>query len=451
MMITRRHLLGATGAASLAAALGTLSGKGRAAADDFRALVVVYLNGGNDGNNTLVPTDGAYGDYQSARQNLALPKSSLLALPGTAAGHSFGLHPALAPLVNLYTQERLAFIANVGPLVEPSTAAQVLAGTVDVPPFLMSHNDQTAIVQGWTVQDDTSGWAGRALELLPSRLQNRLAAVTSDTNRTLVLGRRSPVSFMDGNGNNNWWGIGDLARPQEIGAQSLGRMAQWQFANAYEAEYARTYGLAFDDGTFIAQARAAVVEPSADFGNSDEGVVTSLRNLASLLPYFRSQGLKRQVFLQSWGRFDTHTNQRGSDRNTQDAQLAVLGKALAAFDETNRANGLDMNVVTLVMTEFGRTIRPGSGGGSEHAWGNHWFAVGGPVAGRSVVGRFPSLVLGSADDGDPGKNGRMVPTTSSDQVGATLMQWMGLQGSQFHDVFPNLVNFEQKTIPLLRT
>lgn len=110
-----------------------------------------------------------------------------------------------------------------------------------------------------------------------------------------------------------------------------------------------------------------------------------------------------------------------------------------------------MNVVTLVMTEFGRTIRPGSGGGSEHAWGNHWFAVGGPVAGRSVVGRFPSLVLGSADDGDPGKNGRMVPTTSSDQVGATLMQWMGLQGSQFHDVFPNLVNFEQKTIPLLRT
>lgn len=267
MMITRRHLLGATGAASLAAALGTLSGKGRAAADDFRALVVVYLNGGNDGNNTLVPTDGAYGDYQSARQNLALPKSSLLALPGTAAGHSFGLHPALAPLVNLYTQERLAFIANVGPLVEPSTAAQVLAGTVDVPPFLMSHNDQTAIVQGWTVQDDTSGWAGRALELLPSRLQNRLAAVTSDTNRTLVLGRRSPVSFMDGNGNNNWWGIGDLARPQEIGAQSLGRMAQWQFANAYEAEYARTYGLAFDDGTFIAQARAAVVEPSADFGN----------------------------------------------------------------------------------------------------------------------------------------------------------------------------------------
>ena len=184
-------------------------------------------------------------------------------LPGTAAGHTFGLHPALAPLVNLYTQERLAFIANVGPLIEPATAAQVLAGTVDVPPFLMSHNDQTAIVQGWTVQDDTSGWAGRALELLPSRLQNRLAAVTSDTNRTLVLGRRSPVSFMDGNGNNSWWGIGDLGRPQEIGAQSLGRMAQWQFANAYEAEYARTYGMAFDDGTFIAQARAAVVEPTA--------------------------------------------------------------------------------------------------------------------------------------------------------------------------------------------
>ena len=241
------------------------------------------------------------------------------------------MHPALAPLLQPLHPERLAFIANVGPLVEPATAAQVLAGTVDVPPFLMSHNDQTAIVQGWTVQDDTSGWAGRALELLPSQLKNRLAAVTSDTNRTLVLGRQSPVSFMDGNGYNSWWGIGDLGRPQEIGAQSLGRMAQWQFANAYEAEYARTYGMAFDDSTFIAQARAAVVEPTADFGSADERVATSLRNLASLLPYFRSQGLKRQVFLQTWGRFDTHTNQRGSDANTQDAQFAVLAQGAGGF------------------------------------------------------------------------------------------------------------------------
>lgn len=448
-MITRRQILGAGGVAALTAGLGASRVHSQAAGDDYRALVVVYLNGGSDGNNVLVPTDAAYSDYQTGRQNLAIPRASLAALAGSSAGHTFGVHPSLRPLVALYNQQRLAFVANVGSLVQPCTAAQVLDSAVDVPPFLLSHNDQTAIVQGWTVTDDTSGWAGRGLELLPSRLRHPLAAVTSDTNRTLVLGRRSSVSFMD-SGGGSWWGLGDLARPQDIGVQTLSRMAQWQFSNAYEAEYARTFGLGFSDSVAIVRARAAAVAPTADFG-STERVATGLRDLASVMPYFKSQGLRRQVFLQSWGNFDTHTNQRGSDAGTQDAQLSVLAKALAAFDESNRASGLDMNVVTLVMTEFGRTVRPGSGGGSEHAWGNHWMALGGPVSGGKVVGQFPRLVLGGPDDGDRGRNGRLVPTTSSDQLGATLMQWMGLEPSQFHDVFPLLVNFNQKTIPLLRT
>ena len=442
--------MAAASALPLVSALSGVTEESVAAADDYRALVIVYLNGGNDGNNLLVPTDGAYLDYQRSRQNLAIPRNSLLNLPGTAAGHTFGLHPALPHLKEMYNRQRLAFMANIGPLIEPATAEQVLAGTVDVPPFLMSHNDQTAIVQGWTVTDDMSGWAGRALEVLPSKLRNRLAAVTSDTNRTLVLGRQAPVSFLD-SGGGSWWGIGDLARPQELGVQSLSRIANWQFSNSYEAEYTRTYAVAFNDSTFITQARANAVKPDADFGSENEHLARSLRQLASLLPYFKSQGLKRQVFLQTWGGFDTHTNQRGSDPNTQDAQFSVMSKALSAFDDTNRKNGLDMQVITVVMTEFGRTIRPGSGGGSEHAWGNHWFAFGGPVAGGKVLGKFPSLVLGSADDGDPGENGRMVPGLSSDQMGATLMQWMGLQTSQFHDVFPHLVNFDVKTLPLLRS
>ena len=449
-MMRRRNLLSATGAAAMAATLGSLTRHGTAADDEYRALVVVYLNGGNDGNNVLVPTDGAYTDYQRSRQNLALTRSSLVALTGSAAGHTFGVHPALASLAALYEQGRLAFIANVGPLAEPATARQVLDRAVDVPPFLLSHSDQTAIVQGWAGTEDMSGWAGRTLELLPSSLRNPLAAVTADTHRTLVLGRRSPVSFIDSDGG-TWWGIGDLQRPAEIGAQALGRMAQWQFANAYEAEYARTYGRAYGDGVLVARARAAATPPAADFGNDNEGVVRGLRTLASLMPYFKSQGFKRQVFLQSWGGFDTHTNQRGTGVNTQDAQLAVLAQALSAFDASNRASGLDGNVVTLVMTEFGRTLRPGSGGGSEHAWGNHWLALGGPVAGGSVVGSFPSLVLGGKDDGDEQRNGRLVPGISSDQVGATLAQWLGLPATQFIDVFPNLARFATPVVPLLRT
>jgi uncharacterized protein (DUF1501 family) len=265
----------------------------------------------------------------------------------------------------------------------------------------------------------------------------------------LVLGRQSPVSYLEANGG-SWWGIGDLSRPQELGAQALARTARLQSANDYEAEYARTYAQAYDDGIFIAQARAAAINPTADFGPEDQHIAKSLRTLSSVLPYFKAQGLKRQVFLQSWGQFDTHTNQRGSDRNTQDAQFIHLAKALTAFDQTNRATGLDMNVVTLVMTEFGRTVRPGSGGGSEHAWGNHWWLFGGPVAGGRAYGTFPNLTLGGPDDGDNQRNGRTVPTTSCDQVAATLMQWMGLAPSQFHSVFPNLANFTTKTLPLLR-
>jgi uncharacterized protein (DUF1501 family) len=450
-MMNRRQLLGTAGAAGVAGMLGGLSLPGIGADEDYRALVVVYLNGGNDGHNTLVPTDAAYNDYQTARANLAMSKSSLANLPGTAIGHSFGLHSALSELVPLYTEGRLGFVANVGPLVEPSTAQSVLAGSVKVPPFLMSHSDQTAMVQGWMVSDDTSGWAGRGLERLPSNLRNALSAVTMDNNRTLVLGQQSSVSFMPPGGS-RWWGTADLAQPESASAQSLNRMARWQFANAYEAEYARTFGSAISDSTLSTKAFMAAIEPTADFGsNTDHGdLPRNLRSLASVLPVFKAQGLKRQVFLKQWGGFDTHTNQRGTGSTTQDGQLAILAKALTAFDATNRANGLDMNVITLVMSEFGRTLRPGSGGGSEHAWGNHWFALGGPVAGGTVYGSFPSLVLGGIDDGDRNKNGRFVPGISSDQVGATLMQWIGLPSSQLVDVFPNLVNFPTKTIALLR-
>lgn len=447
MKLHRRQFLGAAGALTATSLLGGASMPGLAAGEDYKALVVVYLNGGNDGHNVIVPTDGGYGDYETSRANLALPKSTLAPLPGTSGGRSFGLHPALKPLVQLYDMDRLAFISNVGPLIEPATAEQVLANAVRVPPFLLSHSDQTAIVQGWSLSDDSSGWAGRGLEQLPASLRHPLSAVTADTNRTLVLGRTSPVAFMPPGGM-RYWGAADLAQPETAAAQYINRMARWQFENSYEAEFSRTFGYAVRDSTTLTRAFMQSLQPTQDFGTDYLG--QNLRSLASVLPWFKGHGYKRQVFLLHWGGFDTHANQRGADMNTQDAQLAVLAKTLRAFDEANRASGMDMNVVTLVMTEFGRTLRPGSGGGSEHAWGNHWFALGGPVAGGNVIGRFPDLTLGGPDDGDAGLNGRLVPQISSDQVGASLMQWMGLDSSKFGDVFPYLANFQSPTIPLLR-
>lgn len=452
-MIKRRQLLGAGGAVSATSLLGAggllgaLGSPGHAATDDYRALVVLFLNGGNDGHNLIVPTDGAYTDYQASRANLALTKSSLVALPGTAAGHTFGLHPGLAPLVPLYAQKRLAFIANVGPLVQPATAQQVLANAVEVPPFLFSHSDQVAIQQGWTVTDDTSGWAGRALEVLPSSLRNPIAAITLNNNRTLVLGKHSPVAFLSPDGS-RWWGSADLSQPGFEAAQSINRMAQWQFGNVYEAEYARTFGSAVADSTRFTQAMLKTQPPGNDFGSGD--LADRLRQVARLLPAFKADGLKRQVFLVEWGAFDTHATQRGSSAQTQDTQLGLVGKAVAGFDAAMQANGMAENVTLLMMSDFGRTLRPGSGGGSEHAWGNHWFALGGAVDGGTLHGVFPDLRLGGPDDGDRGKNGRLVPSIAADQVGASVMRWMGLPDNQVLDVFPNLVNFGQTTIPLLR-
>ncbi|WMW79929.1 DUF1501 domain-containing protein [Undibacterium cyanobacteriorum] len=419
-----------------------------AAVNDYRALVCIFLAGGNDGHNTLIPTDAAYNDYATSRPILALPKDSLIALNGVSAGHSFALHPGLAPLASLYNRQRLAWVANAGPLIVPSTATQVIEHSVPIPPYLMSHSDQTAMQQGWGGDFDQSGWAGRALELLPTSLKNQLNAVTTSSDRTLVLGKASSVSFMSPNGA-RYWGRSDLAYPQSYWTQALNNMAKLQFTNQYEAEYARTLDLSVNESTLLTQVFLKASTPKGEFSGDELG--TRLRSLASVLPAFKNMGFKRQVFLIQWGSFDTHYGQRGSEARTQDAQLAVLGKNLAAFDESLVAAGLDLDVTTFTMSDFGRTLRPASGAGSDHAWGNHWFAFGGAVAGGQVLGKFPSLVLGGSEDSDPNRGGRHVPTTSTDQFAASLMQWLGLPASQFASVFPNLSNFTQKTLPLFKT
>lgn len=444
-----RSLCVPAGTAPLGAAglLGSLCLEGSAASTDYRALVVVFLNGGNDGLNSLVPTDGAYFDYQRARPDLSIARDALVAHGRSSGGHSYGVHPGLASLASLYDQGRLAWIANVGALVEPATAEQVIGQAVKVPPFLLSHSDQQDYTQGWMGDVDKSGWAGRALELLPPSYKNALPAVAFDTKQTLVRGRHSRVAFMTSE-RPQYWGPADLSSSTWLWTQRLNNMAQWQHGNKYLAEYTRTMAESLGDSKLFTEIFKQSSSPKGNFAG--DTLSSKLRSIASVLPAFKSQGYKRQVFLISWGDFDTHVGQRGTSTvRTQDVQLPVLANALSAFDQSNLASGLDLNVTTLVMSEFGRTLRPASGGGSDHAWGNHWFLMGGAVDGGRVIGQLPSLVLGGPDDADPAGGGRFVPTTSADQVAATLMQWLGLAASDLSFVFPNLSNFQQQTLPLL--
>lgn len=444
-MINRRQWLRRTGAVSLSALGATFGFPSLVNAADYKVLLVIHLDGGNDGHNVLVPTDGTYKDYETSRTSvLALPKDSLLALNGITAGHSFGLHPSLKEVSSLYNQQRFSFVSNVGALIEPTTKESVLNNQVRLPVGLFSHNDQAGFVQGSV--EDTTGWAGRALEQLSTGLRHPCAAIASGNNRTLVQGHNTAVSYLLGEGNRGW-GSANLLMPNSAATQSLNRMGKWQSDNLYEASYMRTMATALSDTELFARANQYASQSTQDFGMSELGQTS--RYVASLLPVFKSMGLRRQVIQINFGGFDTHTKQRGSDRTSQDSLLATLSKVLGALDATNRANGLDQDVLTMVGTEFGRTLRPGSGEGTEHAWGTHWMLMGGTVRGGQVHGQFPSLVLGSIDDSDPNKNGRTVPYYSTDQMGATLMTWMGLSPDHYDEVFPNLKNFKQKTLPVL--
>lgn len=444
---SKRHFLTSAGLLGSAALASALLPREQAWAGDYKALVVVTLDGGNDGHNLLVPMDAAYADYARARTDvLAIPKDSLAPLSGSFIGHQFGLHPGLKPVAELFNQERVAVLANAGALIQPATPEQVRERSVRLPPFLMSHNDQTSFTQG--AVEDTSGWAGRGLERLPSPLKNRVAAITMNHQRTLVQGQSTAVSFLNGVGD-VWWSRSDLLNEANPYTQAIMRMGRLQFSNDYEREYAKTLGYTLDDAVLFAKAGQIAKEPAADFGDLGDWFTRQAHDLAMLLPVFKSLGLKRQVFQLSFGGFDHHTGQRGSTAMTQDGMLATLGRVLRAFDESVRASGMDREVVTLVMTEFGRTLRPGSGNGSEHAWGTHFLAMGGAVQGGQVLGSFPSLVLGGPDDVDEGQNGRFVPTIGTDQIGASLFNWMGLPNGSFEKVFPYLKYHKDQLLPLV--
>jgi uncharacterized protein (DUF1501 family) len=431
--------------ATLSGALG-LSLPQLARAADYKALVVVFLKGGYDGNDMLVPIDAGYNDYSKARPDLALKKDELVPLGRGYAGGALGMHPAMKPLQSIYEQGRLAWVANIGALVKPLTAAQWRNNEVVVPPFLMSHSEQVNIVQGWDPADILNGWGGRGMELLASELTKTLPVVSYAFDNTLVTGLRSRMTLANSRGVRNW-GRADLANPQNRWTQLVESLGHFQSRNPVENEFARSLGSSFTDAMALSLADQKTQVNRSSFPDTNLGM--DLGHIARLMPVFKADGVRRQLFFTDFGGFDTHVTQRGDEQGrAMDVQVQQVADALAAFDNEMRLRNLDREVLTVVITEFGRTLQP-TGQGTDHAWGNHWFVMGTPLKGGQVYGRIPSLVLGGVDDGDQWKKGRFVPDFSSDQLAATLMQWVGLPADRFTTVFPNLANFNTKTIPLL--
>jgi len=403
-------------------------------ATDYKALVCVFLYGGNDANNMLVQFDTAgYANYAAVRGPLAIPQAQLLQL-GMAP--TFGLNPNLPDIAKLFDNKAAALVTNVGTLMQPTTRAQYLAGTT-VPTNLFSHSDQQLEWQNASQSGSVpSGWAGRIADTIGGSYNpnGKIPMITSVAGDTLFCNGSSstPVSVSPGN-----LGAAQCSEgASECGAQQATAQALLSFSSGLSLVQADN-GIATNAYAYAKTLSDAVqsVSPLQTVFPGQNGLAAQLKQIAQIIQVRAALGVSRQIFFAGIGSFDTHSDQL----NLQGNLLASIGPAIAAFYQATQELQVQNNVTTFTMSDFSRTFQPNSNTGSDHAWGSHHIVVGGAVKGGNLYGKFPTLALGGPDDS--GNNGRWVPSTASVQYAATLAQWFGVSQAQLSQVFPNIGGF----------
>jgi uncharacterized protein (DUF1501 family) len=430
--------LGALGAMSKFGEINALA----AGATPYQALVCVFLTGGNDGHNTVIPITTAqqnYSLYSSNRGPLALSSNSLLSIP--AGSDTYGLHPRLVEIQNLYIQKKAAILANVGVLVEPTNRTSYLAanGGAAVPAALFSHSDQasqwqTSVPNGL----GATGWGGRLADSVQSfNTGAQFPTVTSIQGCGLFCtGKNTLPATVPSSG------------PVQLNAAVTDANVQ----NAVNSL------LSFSNGLQLVQAANSIVTNGANYANTLAAQINSvtintpfpannplaaqLLMVAKLIGLRNTLGMTRQIFFCNLDGFDTH----GSQLETQVTLLQQLSQAVNAFYSATQELLVDNQVTTFTASEFGRTLSPNGNDGSDHAWGNHHFIIGTGVKGGAMYGAYPSLAFGSQNDTN--MRGTIIPTTSVDQYGATLATWFGVPSSSLSTIFPNSVNFPASSLNL---
>ena len=406
---------------------------------DYKALVCIFMFGGNDSNNVLVPTDSRYTQYLQSRSVLALPQSQLL--PLQVNGQSiYGLHPNMPEMQGYFNnQKSLAIVANVGTLVQPTTQASYRS-FLNLPKNLFSHSDQQDQWQSAQLAGTpASGWAGK------------IADNTQTFNATAQF---PPILSISGS---PVFCTGITTRPFSMDPGQPPGLQGFDSSAASQARYAATQQLlTFDSGLSMVQAANAVTGQAVKFAQVLSTALKSIPPLQTVFPgdYLGQQlqqvaqvisarsalAVQRQIFFCAVGGFDTH-----ADQLPQQVQLlSSVSKGMSAFYQATQELGVASQVTTFTLSEFSRTLEPGSNGGSDHAWGSHQLILGGAVKGNAVYGTFPTPVLGGPDDAD--QNGRFIPTTALDQYAATLATWFGVGAANLPSIFPNLANFSTNNL-----
>jgi uncharacterized protein (DUF1501 family) len=447
--ITRRSLfrlgvgsLGLLGVGGRLARFGLLNAQVADPAPEYKAVVCVFLMGGNDSNNLLVPIQTAkqgYSAYQGIRGSaLSLAQSSLLPIT-TSGGELYGFHPELAALQSLYQRNRLAVVANVGTLLQPLTKAQYAAGQQVAPRNLFSHADQQH--QWQTTPGGSTGWGGRAADLLQALNFGSAfpTGVSLAGNSAFLTGQASAQATLTTGGLALAGSDGSAAANarnnafQQILAFNSG-LSLVQTLNQYTAS-----GL--EAGSLLTSALATGSGLQTVFPTT--GLGQQLRQVAQILKVRGALGMRRQIFFVSQGGYDTHTNQMVQ----QNGLFRELAGALAAFDSATQELGLDGQVVTFTESEFGRTLQPSTSAGSDHAWGGHQLVMGSALPAADVYGEFPQLALGGPDD--VSQRGVWLPSASLDQYAATVASWLGVADDALPSVFPNLAQFANPKLGFL--
>ncbi len=445
--LNRRDFLKTSGAATLFAATPGLAYSqvvgGLGPFPDYRALVCVFLFGGNDSFNMLVPnTTAEYNAYAASRQNLALLQNDLLPItPASSSGADFGLHPAMGAVRGLFQSGEAAFVTNVGPLIQPTTRDEIFNDAAVLPPQLFSHNDQQ---DQWTSLrgnvPSKTGWAGRMADLMRTGVADQQMSTnaslfgtnlfqSADETVAYVMGPGGPIQF-EGFSTTP----GDILNEQRL---AFLRVLDAQYDTIYERGYRDVQRRAIDAADRVSSALENAPVFNTPFPQSQLG--TQLQTVARLIAVRDELQMQRQIFFVAAGGFDSHDDQN----QNQPGLLGGISDAIGAFHTAVRDElAIPDNVTTFTQSDFGRTLTS-NGDGTDHAWGGNQLVVGGAVNGGDLYGDYPSLALNGPEDVG---GGRFIPSTSADQYAATLAKWFGIPDTDLDVVAPNLINFAQRDL-----
>jgi uncharacterized protein (DUF1501 family) len=442
--LKRSTALGLAGAAApFVAQLAAIGEAAAATASDYKALVCVFLYGGNDYANTLPPYDQAsYDLYAAARPSLAHARAALTAtqlnpLAALPGGRQYAMAPTMAPLVPLFDAGKLAAVLNVGTLVRPTTKAQYTAGSVALPPKLFSHNDQQSYWQSSSPEGASSGWGGRLGDLFQSGNGTASLTCINAAGNAVFLSGRSAIQYAVSTNGPIALSGGSSLFGSATAASTLKSIMGGSHTHLFENEHATVSKRALD---LYAQVNGAL--GSAPVGNftlfpSGNSLADQLKIVARMISVSTELGAKRQVFFVSLGGFDMHDN-LAADHPTQ---VGLVANAMRAFYDTSVAMGFADKVTTFTGSDFGRTLTPNDDG-SDHGWGSMHFVMGGAVNGRRIYGTPPAIGNNTPDDVG---QGRLLPTIAVDQYAATLATWFGVTPSNMVTVLPNIGNYNSST------